>query len=559
MISQKNDSLRTNNTSCENLLQATSLKKSSPQLKSSKSTACLQGQFRTIDKYIIIQELGKGAFATVYLVKDEETSTRYALKTLDKHFLNLRGRQEEAQIERNFLVNYKHPLFIELYRTFSSGKNLCFLLEYIPNKTLQDLIENVEKIPFDVAMYYANRIIEVISYMHNEINFVHRDLKPHNIMIDNNLDIKLIDFSSVCMENTKYNIKTRTYESIDTLDPENVESDLVGTCEYCAPEMYNKTSQYSKSNDIWAIGCILYQLFGNGQTPFKAFNNTLTIDNIIKCSYRKLNKFTDDFNDLLDKIFTLDYKARIDINGIKQHKFFTNYSKKNTKIELLSYKDVRFYYRAITHIHCSFASTNDEDKRAYEGLMYDSEEESEDDKNSNEGGYTNANGISLIPEESKEESKEYSQDDAEGSEGDDDDILPPGKEEFTVECYELVEDIKANLDDLFYYKEYYEAEKQHSIFEANVIRTEGPFNLMKTNCKLIVNNDRSLLLEKIDETDKKMVLFCMLNDNLGITYHFDDRNLFFVIYYDNKKYNLTMARQDYEKLKLLIPIPKKMP
>ena len=324
-------------------------KKASKRIATSKSQSSLNllGNLKTIGDYQIIDSLGEGAFAKVYLVQSKESYDKtYALKTMDRNFLKACGRQQEILIEKDFLINFKHPLITDLFRTFHSGNLLCLLLEYVPNKTLENMIENVSQIPFDVAMYYSVQILEFLSYLHNEINYVHRDLKPHNILIDENFKIKVIDFSSVILENHKYSLKERKYLKVSEGEHEE---DLVGTCEYCAPEMYNESSQFTKSNDIWAFGCILYQLFGSGKTPFRGFNNEDTKGNILECDYQMHPRFNKDLQDLLSHIFVLDISKRYTVNDIINHKFFADYYKNNKAkdFDIKQYPQVCKYFREI--------------------------------------------------------------------------------------------------------------------------------------------------------------------------------------------------------------------
>ena len=203
----------------------------------------------TIRQYTLLKELGKGAFATVFLAYDNNTQDIVAIKVIDKFFLSRHKKTNEALIERIILAGCDNKRIIKLISAFQSKYKLYFVLEYALNNTLQDLIDNCFPLPYQVAKFYARELANVIFYLHNEKNIIHRDIKPNNILLDEFYGIKLIDFAFSVKENMEFNMKSKRFELCKE-NKINEYEDIVGTCEYVAPEMINKTNMKSKSNDI---------------------------------------------------------------------------------------------------------------------------------------------------------------------------------------------------------------------------------------------------------------------------------------------------------------------
>ena len=149
-----------------------------------------------IRDFIILKEIGQGSFGSVFLVENEKTKKKYALKVINKDFLSRTERTEEALIERFILSMCKHPSIVRLSSSFQSKNKLFFVMEYCPNKDLDELLRKFGTFEPDLALQIISELVNVIDYLHNKMNISHNDLKPSNILLDANFHIKLIDFST---------------------------------------------------------------------------------------------------------------------------------------------------------------------------------------------------------------------------------------------------------------------------------------------------------------------------------------------------------------------------
>ncbi|OLY83012.1 3-phosphoinositide-dependent protein kinase 1 [Smittium mucronatum] len=289
---------------------------------------------RAVKDFHFGRTLGEGSYSTVVEVTEISTDRVYAAKILDKRHIIKEKKTKYVTIERNVLHKLNHPFIINLHYTFQDTRSLCkfnfFCLPFLfPPLQLYslidfiiDLAENGELLNFvrkygglseKCTQFYLAEIVLAVEYMHKN-NVVHRDLKPENILLGSDMHILVTDFGTakVLDDSTDKSSDLRT-------------NSFVGTAEYVSPELLlNKSS--GKSSDIWALGCIAYQLL-SGRPPFKGANEYQTFQKILHSEYEFPPHFSSAAKSLIEKILVLDPKARLGcgprgIDDIKQHEFF---------------------------------------------------------------------------------------------------------------------------------------------------------------------------------------------------------------------------------------------
>ena len=212
------------------------------------------------DKYEIIKELGSGAFARCYQVKNKTTGNEYACKEIQKKKMSdLEGFKREI----NIMIKLDHPNIIKLYEVYETEDYFYLIMELCSGGELFDrIISNIENgKPFteEQAAMIFQQMMSAINYCHKN-NIVHRDLKPENLLyLDKspNSPIKVIDFgmSKIC-------------------DPNDIMFEKVGSAYYIAPEVLD--GMYDEKCDVWSAGVILYILLCgypcfNGETDEKIY------------------------------------------------------------------------------------------------------------------------------------------------------------------------------------------------------------------------------------------------------------------------------------------------
>ncbi|KAI7899903.1 kinase-like domain-containing protein [Cokeromyces recurvatus] len=235
----------------------------------------------------------EGAFGKVMIVKNKRDSCIYAMKTSSKAKLINQMDRSSPMEERLILSNQNEEWLPKLYAAFQDKKNLYLIMEYAPGGDLQGLIERRSYKPFseEEAQFYCAELILAIERVH-QLGYMHRDIKPGNILIDKNGHIKLGDLGS-CI-------------SIDTKDYLL----MVGTMPYISPEMCNseginpsKGPAYGPEVDWWSVGIVLYELL-YGERPFTGSDIQIQMNLLnpkISVQFNSDIKVSDQAKDLLSK------------------------------------------------------------------------------------------------------------------------------------------------------------------------------------------------------------------------------------------------------------------
>lgn len=145
----------------------------------------------SIEDFHIEKELGRGAFGKVILAKSKNTKKTYALKVLDKCFMDRLNKTNEAFAEKELLSLMNNPNIIRLFSAFQSSTKLYYVLEYCSNGNFLEYLKQNGALPLKLGQFYAAEIVNVLKYF-EEKNIAHRDIKPGNIVLDENSHIKFV-------------------------------------------------------------------------------------------------------------------------------------------------------------------------------------------------------------------------------------------------------------------------------------------------------------------------------------------------------------------------------
>jgi serine/threonine-protein kinase len=206
---------------------------------------------RTIGKYRIVGQVGRGGAGIVYKAVDETLGREVAIKTLNPDFANtelMRRFRGEATI----LARLNHPHIATLYELFRAGDDLLMVMEFVRGETLDALAERVGPMSPDQAAYLIDRILSALEHAHRA-GIVHRDMKPANVMVTDGGGVKIMDFGIA---------RVRGAEQV------TVDGRLMGTPAYMPPEQVLGQEVDGRA-DLYAVGVILYRLL-TAALPFKA-------------------------------------------------------------------------------------------------------------------------------------------------------------------------------------------------------------------------------------------------------------------------------------------------
>jgi 3-phosphoinositide dependent protein kinase-1 len=272
--------------------------------------------------FVFGRTLGEGSYSTVLLATDRQTLKEYAVKILDKKHIIKEKKIKYVNIEKDTLNRLiEHPGIVRLYYTFQDSASLYYVLDIASGGELLGVLKKIGSFDEECTRFYGAQILDAIEHMHNR-GVIHRDLKPENVLLDDQMHIKITDFGTAKLlpDPRKPKDPATSYDVAGEDDESTRAQSFVGTAEYVSPELLTEKNA-CKASDLWAFGCIIYQLL-TGRPPFKAANEYLTFQKIVGLDYAFPPGFPPAARDLVERLLVLDPQRRLSIEHIKNHEFF---------------------------------------------------------------------------------------------------------------------------------------------------------------------------------------------------------------------------------------------
>ncbi|MFI5049910.1 MAG: Stk1 family PASTA domain-containing Ser/Thr kinase [Gaiellales bacterium] len=201
-------------------------------------------------RYRLQRRIGSGGMADVYLAADESLDRRVAIKILAERYTRDEGFIERFRREARSAAGLTHPNIVAIYDRGEAGGEYYIAMEYVDGETLKDEINAHAPLPESEAIGYAQQALAGLEYAHRG-GIVHRDVKPHNMLIGSDGVLKMTDFGIARAQNTT--------------DMTEVGS-IVGTAQYLSPEQA-RGQTVGPQSDIYSMGVVLYEML-TGELPF---------------------------------------------------------------------------------------------------------------------------------------------------------------------------------------------------------------------------------------------------------------------------------------------------
>lgn len=258
---------------------------------------------KSIGHYILGKTIGEGTFGKVKLGTHILTGEKVAVKILEKERIVDVADVERVAREIHILKLVQHPHIIQLYEIIETPRQLYLIMEFCPGGELFDHIVEQGRVKEPEASRFFHQIMAGVEQIHR-MNVVHRDLKPENLLLDEQKNIKIVDFGL-----------SNTYQ-----DGQLLKTACGSPC-YAAPEMVAGQRYVPSRCDVWSCGVILFALVC-GYLPFEDQNTSALYRKILNADYQAPKFISDGVRDLISRMLNTDPETRYTITKIRTHPWY---------------------------------------------------------------------------------------------------------------------------------------------------------------------------------------------------------------------------------------------
>lgn len=299
-----------------------------------------------VEDFEPLKVIGKGSFGEVRLVQKKDTGHVFAMKILRKADMLEKEQIAHVRAERDILVEADHQWVVKMYYSFQDAINLYLIMEFLPGGDMMTLLMKKDTLSEECTQFYIAETALAIDSIH-KLGFIHRDIKPDNLLLDARGHIKLSDFG-LCT-GLKKSHRTEFYRDLSQAKPIDFTTNpmdskrraeswkknrralaysTVGTPDYIAVEIFKQTG-YTSACDWWSLGVIMYEML-IGYPPFCSETPQETYRKVM--NWKETLVFppevpiSSEAKDLI-RGFCREMDTRIggmsgDFSEVKQHKFF---------------------------------------------------------------------------------------------------------------------------------------------------------------------------------------------------------------------------------------------
>jgi beta-lactam-binding protein with PASTA domain/predicted Ser/Thr protein kinase len=200
-------------------------------------------------RYKIVRKLGTGGMADVYLAEDQELGRRVAIKILNDRHAADDSFVERFRREAKNAAGLSHPNIVSIYDRGNAEETYYIAMEFLDGRSLKELIVGRGPAPIKTAIEYARQILAAVGFAHRH-GIVHRDIKPHNVLVGPEGRLKVTDFGIA---------RSGASQMTEV-------GSIIGTAQYLSPEQA-RGAPVDQTSDLYSVGVVLFELL-TGQVPF---------------------------------------------------------------------------------------------------------------------------------------------------------------------------------------------------------------------------------------------------------------------------------------------------
>uniref|UniRef100_A0A665WQN7 Maternal embryonic leucine zipper kinase n=1 Tax=Echeneis naucrates TaxID=173247 RepID=A0A665WQN7_ECHNA len=250
--------------------------------------------------YEVYETIGSGGFAKVKLGRHIATGEKVAIKIMNKK--DLGDDLPRVKVEIEAMKNLSHQHVCRLYQVIETSTQIFMVLEYCPGGELFDYIIAKDRLSEEETRVFFRQIVSAMAYVHSQ-GYAHRDLKPENLLIDEDHNLKLIDFGLCAKPKGGLGYELMT---------------CCGSPAYAAPELIQGKAYIGSEADVWSMGVLLFALLC-GYLPFDDDNCMVLYRKIMRGNYDNPRWLSPGSILILNQMMQVDPKRRLSVRQLLDH------------------------------------------------------------------------------------------------------------------------------------------------------------------------------------------------------------------------------------------------
>lgn len=219
-----------------------------------------------LGKYKLLNLLGVGGMGRVFLAEHTIMHRKVALKVISKEFSNNPEALKQFQAEARAIATLNHINIVQAYNFESEGDRFYIVMEYVDGQSLEKRVLKEGPLPINDVISYLRQSAKALRHAHQR-NMVHCDIKPDNLLLNQDGQIKILDMGIAKLNDPKKKGQVQETESTSDSQAKKDESHILGTVDYLAPEMASGEVEADPRVDIYSLGCTMFFLL-TGQVPY---------------------------------------------------------------------------------------------------------------------------------------------------------------------------------------------------------------------------------------------------------------------------------------------------